>query len=175
MYLTIAVSALWIAVVVQGILLFGLYYTHHRLLGVAMADRSGAAGLLPGAEIPGLLVVDARTGDSRSMVDVFGEFQSLIFVSASCGICRDVVHPTLGSPVMRNAAVYCDGDREDCGAWLANSVAPLFIRHEDDAVAAFELTSLPSIVRVGEDGKVAASVYPVTASGLEDALRRWAS
>ena len=99
--MTIAVSALWVAVTVQGVLLFGLYYSNHRLLRAAMGDGSFMTGLLPGTEVPTLLVADATTGDSRLLPDICSESPSLIFVSASCGLCREVLEPVLDLPMMR--------------------------------------------------------------------------
>ena len=167
---TITLVALFLAVLVQALVVCGLFHTNMRLLRVASSERSPGRELPAGTK-PSVDFVDANTGVVRSLRDVSQPDGRLILVAANCGMCDQVLRPGLGTGRLRGTAVYCHGGRRDCLERFGDRRRiDLLVRHDVDPVVAFDLATLPAVVHIDGDGRVVAYSYPMTSASLEEAL-----
>jgi peroxiredoxin len=159
---------------------------------VAVVDTS--ARVIALADAAGSPVVEAPdfTLDGVSLSDLRGRKVALVFWASWCGCRYDLPawqerHAALASQGFTVVTVACDRTRSDAEPWMAEagSEHPALVDVDGLVAEAYNITNVPTVVWIDEDGRVARPQDTQTATDLfrsmnglssEDslaALRRW--
>ena len=169
--------ALWVLVVLQGLVLLGLTRAVYRL-----QQSGGGGGDLParnserlvGRRAPEFVAVDVL-GRPVASSDLWGRLTALLFVSPHCSNCAVTLDELDGlkTKVNGNVVVVCVADTEE-----SRNVAedyglsvPVVADPEERITRLYDVAGTPAAVLVGKGGRVLQYGSPSRADDLEEMMR----
>jgi peroxiredoxin len=152
-------AALWILVVLQGLILLGLVRVVYQLqrAGDAAPADSNVVGLQSGQIAPGFNTVDL-SGTPISSNDLADRLTALLFVSPNCPSCVVTLYEleALNYKTQGNVIVICRAGREECAQLVErHKLNARTIADEDEQISRrFGVASFPKAVLIGEGYRV---------------------
>jgi thiol-disulfide isomerase/thioredoxin len=166
-------AALWALVVFLTLVVLGLVRNGYRLQpDGAAADGNGS---VRGGPLPEFSTVDLG-GVPISSSTIRGRLTALLFVGSDCGSCALTLHDleALHAKAESNVVVFCQGEPGDC-ANLAETFRiadPVVSDAGREISELFSITTLPTAVIVGEDGRIASVGNPLGGQELEEMIAK---
>lgn len=170
----VSYAALWVLVVIQGVVLVGLVSIVGRLHDANAPEHARAPlpGLEPGTPVP---TFRARDLDGRQVVtsDLTGSMNIVLFVSPSCSSCVTTLDEMVGlsHKARGNVLVVCQADKTKC-AQLAQTygLVRTIPDPESELSQLFKVPVLPTAVLIDRSGRVQSYGQPSRAAELEHVL-----
>jgi methylamine dehydrogenase accessory protein MauD len=173
---TLSYVALWILVVLQGLVVLGLARVVHRLQqdGAALATVPLDSERLAGQEAPRISGVDV-SGAPVDSGDLAGRLAAVLFVSPSCSSCTvtlDEMHALAGK-VEGNLLVVCRGGTGECQQLARdyNITVPVVADVDEQIGKRFDVAGVPTAVLIGRSGRILRYGHPERAEELEGMLQ----
>lgn len=169
----LALAALWIIVIFQGLIILGLVRTL-REIQIAAENGRLPQRLPVGAHAPRLQGADVRTGLEVDTADLAGRTQIVLFLSPECPHCRRLADGTNSLTVepLQSRIAVCYGNvaqAREFASVLAEDVA--LLADSDGAMfGSFGIGSTPSAIMVDELGIVRGSGGPLHSGELADLI-----
>jgi peroxiredoxin len=168
--------ALWILVVLQGLVLLGLARVVHRLQqdGDAFATAPLDSERLGGQEAPRISGTDVF-GAPVDSADFAGRLAAVLFVSPSCSSCTvtlDELHALEGK-VEGNLLLVCHGDTEECQRLARDYhiTLPVMADVDQQIGKRYDVAGVPTAVLIGRSGRIMRYGHPERAEELEGMLQ----
>jgi cytochrome oxidase Cu insertion factor (SCO1/SenC/PrrC family) len=109
--------AVWVAVVLQGVLILALLQRLEKLRQIMERGRSPSEKLPIGSSAPQFSAID-WSGKQASLQDFAGEEGILLFLSPTCYVCKDFVDSIASAKdELPPVIAFCVGEQEGCGAF----------------------------------------------------------
>lgn len=169
--------ALWVLVILQGLILLGLTRTVYRL------QQSGGGGghsspsdseRLVGQRAPEFVAVDVL-GQPVASSDLWGKLTALLFVSPLCSTCAVTLDELQGlkAKVNGNVVVVCLADTEQCRSVAEDYQlsVPVVADPDERITKLYDVNATPTAVLVGKGGRVLQYGRPSRADDLEEMMR----
>jgi peroxiredoxin len=168
-----ALTALWIIVLLQGLIVLGLVRTLGEIRSAAENGRLPQR-LPVGARAPRLQGVDVRTELEVDTADLAGRAQVILFLSHNCPYCWRLADGTNNVPAeplqSRIAVCYANvAKTREFASVLAADVA-LLADPDGSMFASFGISSTPSTIMVDDLGIVRGSGGPRHSGELADLI-----
>jgi peroxiredoxin len=170
--------ALWVLVILQGMILLGLTRALHRL------QEGGGGGIRPstpsdserlvGKRAPEFVAVDVF-GQPVASSDLWGKTTAMLFVSPLCSNCAVTLDELEGLKVKANGnvVVVCLAGTDECRS-LAEDYqlsVPVVADPDERITKQYEVNHTPTAVLVGKGGRVLQYGRPGRADDLEEMMR----
>lgn len=169
--------ALWVLVILQGLILLGLTRALYRL-----QQSGGGGGDLPqskserlvGRRAPEFVAVDVF-GQPVASSDLWGRLTAMLFVSPLCSNCAVTLDELEGlkTKVNGNVVVICVADTEQ-----SRSVAedyqlsvPVVADPDEQITKLYDVAGTPTAVLVGKGGRILQYGHPSRADDVEEMMR----
>jgi len=169
-------TALWVLVILQGLVLLGVVRVVHNLQqGAALAALPPQAGeSLTSQRVPEFTALDVF-GEPVSSDDLTAPLNALLFVSPKCSNCVVTLEElqALQSKVDGNVLVVCMAETEECRRIVRDfDLSVRVIADPDDELAKrFDIIAPPTAVLVSAAGHVVQYGHPGREEDLEHLLR----
>lgn len=168
-------AALWVVVVLQGLLLLGLVRAVHQLQQAGPGSGQAAADgyLLSGRPAPHLAAQDifGNTVDSGSFA---GRLTALLFVSPTCETCSVTLDDLdlLATKTAGNVVILCRATRDECKAMTeSHGLTIPVVADEDLRISeAFKVMATPTAVLIGPSNRIVQYGHPLRGEELEEML-----
>jgi peroxiredoxin len=173
---TLSHAALWILVILQGVVLLGLVRVVHQLQqGGAIASRpTPRAERLAGQRAPEFTAVDV-SGKPVASGDFAGRLTALLFVSPKCSSCVVTLEElqALQSKADGNVVVVCQAGAEDCQRMVRDYdlTVPVVADPDEELGKRYDITAPPTAVLISEGGHILQYGHPERGEDLEGLLR----
>ncbi len=160
-------TALWILVILQGLILLGLVrivYQLQRTGGVAGASvNSTEVGLKTGQIAPTFNAVDL-SGEPLSSNDFAGHMTAILFVSFNCPSCVVTLYEmeALNYKTQGNVIVICRGRDGECAQLIdRHKLSARIVADEDEQISRrFGISTFPTAVLINEGYRIQSYGYP---------------
>lgn len=164
-------AALWILVIVQGLLLLGVVrMVYQRQQPTATNER-----LRSGQEAPRFSTVDV-TGAPIGSATFAGRLTALLFVSTACPTCMTTLEELamLRHKALGNVVVICQAGRDSCARLAARYGLDVPIVADGDGKIGqlFGISGVPTAVLIDEANRVLFYGQPQRGEELEDLFAR---
>jgi methylamine dehydrogenase accessory protein MauD len=171
-YLSYAV--LWALVILLSFVLLGLVRAVYRLQHEAQAGSLARTnGHMRGRQAPAFSGIGV-SGEQIQSSDFAGRLTGLLFVGPDCGACEMTLNDldALKTKTQQNLVVVCRGEQDECND-LSDSyrLTSEVVVDRDLAISdLFEITSVPTAVLIGEDGRIRSYGHPLGRGSMENLL-----
>lgn len=153
----VSYAALWIVVVLQGVLLFGLVRITYQLQQGVRPSPLNAKRLGRGAPAPAFSAA-TLTGEVIGTETFLGKLTALLFVSPNCPSCMATLYEmeALEYKTKGNLRIVCRGSEEECAqlAFANQVVAPVIADAEHEISRSYGISSVPTAVLIDETGHI---------------------
>jgi peroxiredoxin len=172
----ISYGALWVLVVLQGLVLLGLARTVYRLQagGVALAELPSIdAGPTVGRPAPRFTAEDVF-GKPFDSADFAGQTTAVLFVSPDCSTCTVTLEEmdALVSKVHGNVIVVCRSGRKECKRLVTRYglTQPVVMDEQLEISKLFEIASVPTAILIDASNTIRQYGNPGRDDELEEML-----
>lgn len=163
----ISYVAVWILVILQGLVLLGLvrivYQLQHTVGTAGVSEGGSKVGLKSGQIAPTFSAV-TLSGALISSSDFTGRAVALLFLSTNCPSCVVTLYEmeALNYKVQGNVIVICRAKREECRRLAENhKLNATLVADEDEQISRlFGISSVPTAVLINESGHIQSYGYP---------------
>ncbi len=150
--LLISYGALWILVVVQGLILLGLTRALYE-----MREEYAEQSSFRGRRVPQFAAVDV-SGELVTSETIDGSPAALLFVSPDCSSCMVTLAELepLATDAIRGLIVVCNGDDNDCRQLAQDHelTVPIVADVDGELMRLFGVSGTPMAVRIDEHGVI---------------------
>lgn len=165
----VSYGALWILVILYGVILLGLV----RMVSQLKQANSDKDGPRPDREAPKFSAM-GLSGERIDSADFAGRSTALLFVSTSCSSCMLTLQEmeALSHKAKGNVIVICRADRDDC-ARLADSYGrdvPTVVDEDERISRLFDIPGVPTAVLIDERNRIRSYGHPIRGEELEELL-----
>lgn len=166
-------SALWLLVLVQGLIACVLVYQLADLRRLIESGSVVASTQLPiGSVAPSFRATELRSDCAVDSTSFRGRRSVFLFLSIECSQCRKLASQLskVPSEVLNGLVLFCDGTERGCRNYMSAVAAtvPILRNGEaDDVITLFRVAGSPVAVIVDENWRIAGFRYP---SSLEEVL-----
>lgn len=166
-------AALWVLVVLQGLILIGLVRIVYRLQQAGTIVESDEVGLKSGEIVPRFSAIDL-SGEAVSSVEFLDHMTALLFVSPDCPSCTATLNDLayLNIKTQGNVLLICRADPADCRRIAdSHNLSVRTIADEDAHITRlFGISSFPTAVLVNERNRIHSFGKPKRSEELNTAL-----
>lgn len=167
--------ALWVLVVLQGVILLGLTRALYEL---RQRDQGADPTSFQGLPVPDFTAVDL-SGQPVSAASLAGEPAVLLFVSPNCQSCMVTLAElkALTSDPRRGLVVVCHAGDDDCRRLAANYqlTVPVVVDEDGEVMKRFGISGTPTAVRISADSVIESHGSPMRGEDLERLLAEFSS
>jgi peroxiredoxin len=162
-------AALWIVVILQGVILLGVVRMVYQLQRVGVSRLGNQRG----DEAPEFSAVDL-TGTMIRSVEFAGHLTALLFVSPSCRACSTTLAEmdALSYKTDGNMMVICQAERGDCIQLAAKYQLSVPTIVDDDRRISnlFSVATVPTAVLINEENHIHSYGHPMRGEEFEEML-----
>lgn len=169
--------ALWVLVIVQGLVLLGLTRALYGLQqngGGGGHNTTSDSERLAGQRAPEFVAVDVF-GRPVASSDLWGKLTAMLFVSPLCSNCAVTLEELEGlkAKVDGNVVVVCLADTEQCRGVAEDYqlTVPVVADPDERITKLYDVVTTPTAVLVGKGGRVLQYGRPGRADDLEEMMR----
>lgn len=175
---TMSHAALWVLVVLQGLILLGLTRALHQLQqnggGGGGGNEPSASERLVGQRAPEFVAADVF-GRPVASGDLWGRLTAILFVSPLCASCAVTLDELEGlkTKVNGNVVVVCLADTDECRAVAEDYQlsVPVLADPDERITKLYDVHGTPTAVLVGKGGRILQYGRPGRADDLEEMMR----
>lgn len=169
---------LWVLVILQTLVLFGLLRQMLELkqrLSELRAD-GGTRYLRLGSRAPDFSAVELRSGQRFRRTDLLGHKSILLFLSPACKTCDNLateIHGIYHKADGRLLAV-CQGEQEECRRFIQSHGVniPVLLDPDNTISDSFRIDGTPMAVLLDDEVRVRSYGYPQRGEDLEKIFER---
>jgi len=168
--------ALWVLVIVQGLILVGLTRTVYQLQqsGGGFEPSPSDSERLVGRRAPEFVAVDVF-GQPLASSDLWGRLTAMLFVSPLCSNCAVTLEELEGlkTKVNGNVVVVCLANTEECRSVAEDYQlsVPVVADPDEQIAKLYDVKGTPAAVLVGKGGRILQYGRPSRADDLEEMMR----
>jgi hypothetical protein len=163
-----AFVALWVLVVLLGLLVLGTVRRATLVIEAAEANLGAAAraslgGLPVGSNVPAFSAPIVGSGAAFTQVDLQGGVAGVVFLSRSCEACEELAGGLARGRVPRTLGVrliVVTDEPQSAAAFARSAEATIVIDEEREVAHAFDVRIVPRAFVVGDGGVVLAVGRP---------------